>query len=293
VDEWGRFGRVRFGMFVFAEDGVSWQGPVRAVEDSGFDVVWTGDHLFHYARLDQPFLDGWASLAAWTQVTKTVRLGMLATNVSWRMPVQLARFAVAVDQLSGGRLELGLGAGAFADQAMAGVLQMPAQERVERLDEAALVLDRLLRGDCAPFSGAFTSYTQAAVAPGTLQRPRVPLTVAANGPRALAVVARRADVWNTWSGDAGSLREYREQVVHRLEVLRKALDTAGRDPATLRLSLTVYHRVFDVWANASALEEMAAMFVPLGFSEFVVYPPREDQQAIYRQVTGTRMPQLQ
>jgi alkanesulfonate monooxygenase SsuD/methylene tetrahydromethanopterin reductase-like flavin-dependent oxidoreductase (luciferase family) len=106
------------------------------------------------------------------------------------------------------------------------------------------------------------------------------------------VVARRADVWNTWSGDAGSLREYRDQVAHRLTVLRKALDTAGRDPATLRLSLTVYHRIFDVWANASALEEVTAMFVPMGFSEFVVYPPREDQQAIYRHVTRTRMPQL-
>jgi alkanesulfonate monooxygenase SsuD/methylene tetrahydromethanopterin reductase-like flavin-dependent oxidoreductase (luciferase family) len=209
VEEWGRFDATRFGMFVFAGDQSSWRDQVRAAEEAGIDVVWTGDHLFNYVAADSPILDGWATLAAWTQATSAIRLGMLVSNVSWRQPVQLARFAVAVDQLSGGRLELGLGAGAFGDQEMAGVLRMPASERVERLEEAAVVLDRLLRGDCRAFDGRFTAFTRASVAPGALQRPRPPLTLAGNSPRTLAVVARRADVWNTWSGDASSLGEYR------------------------------------------------------------------------------------
>jgi alkanesulfonate monooxygenase SsuD/methylene tetrahydromethanopterin reductase-like flavin-dependent oxidoreductase (luciferase family) len=292
VDGWGRFEPVRFGMFVLARDGSSWKGQVRSVEDDGFDVVWTADHLFNYVSPEQPLLDGWASLAAWTQSTSAIRLGMLVSNVSWRSPVQLARSAVAVDQLSGGRLELGLGAGAFADQAMAGVLDMPAAERVARLDEAALVLDRLLRGDRAPYDGTFTSYAQASVAPGPVQQPRPALTLAGNGPRMLAVVARRADVWNTWSGDAGSLADYRRQVVKRLDVFRRAVDAAGRDPGTLRLSLTVYHRTCDVWESPTTLERVVEMFAPLGFSEFVLYPPRHDQRRTYNHVTGTRMSHL-
>jgi alkanesulfonate monooxygenase SsuD/methylene tetrahydromethanopterin reductase-like flavin-dependent oxidoreductase (luciferase family) len=292
VGEWGCFDGTRFGMFAFAADGTSSQGLVRRIEADGFDVAWAGDHLFHYRMPGTAFLDGWMSLAAWTQVTTTVRLGMLVSNVAWRQPVQLARFAVAVDQLSAGRLELGLGAGAFADQAMAGVLGMPAAERIDRLNEAAVVLDKLLRGDCEPFDGRYTSYRQASVAPGAVQRPRPPLVLAGNGPRALAVVARHGDVWNTWSGDATSLAELHDQVRRRVGVLRRAVDALGRDPSRLRLSLTVYHQAVDVWRDVACLEQVVARFRPLGFSDFVLYPPRLDQRGVYERVTQTRMPKL-
>src|SRR6266508_371965 len=128
------------------------------------------------------------------------RLGRLIANLSWRSPVLVARAAAAIDQVSGGRFELGLGAGAFDDQAIAVVLEMPPGERVARLAEGAAVIDRLLRGGVTPFVGRFTRYEAASMAPGCVQAPRPSITIAANGAGALRVAARYADGWNTWGG---------------------------------------------------------------------------------------------
>jgi alkanesulfonate monooxygenase SsuD/methylene tetrahydromethanopterin reductase-like flavin-dependent oxidoreductase (luciferase family) len=106
------------------------------------------------------------------------------------------------------------------------------------------------------------------------------------------VVARHGDVWNTWSGDARSLAELHDQVRPRVDLLRRAVDAEGRDPAGLRLSLTVYHRAVDIWSDVASLDQVVAQFRPLGFSKFVLYPPRGDQQVVYERVTQTRIPQL-
>jgi alkanesulfonate monooxygenase SsuD/methylene tetrahydromethanopterin reductase-like flavin-dependent oxidoreductase (luciferase family) len=191
---------LRFGLIDFAQSSADWQEKAQRSEQCGFDVLWTGDHLHHFYRPDEPMLDGWVTLAAWAAVTTRIRVGMLITNLSWRSPVLVARASAAIDQVSGGRFELGIGAGAFADQAMAGVLEMPPSERVARLAEGAAVIDRLLRGDVTPFAGRFTQYETASMAPGCVQAPRPPITIAANGDRALKVAAQYADAWNTFGG---------------------------------------------------------------------------------------------
>ncbi len=112
-----------------------WRDDAQHAERLGFDVLWCADHLFYFLAPDAPFLDGWALLPAWAAITTTIRLGVLITNLSWRSPIQVARSAIAVDQLSAGRLELGVGTGAFGDQAMAGMLEMALRERIERLRE--------------------------------------------------------------------------------------------------------------------------------------------------------------
>ncbi len=127
---------LRFGLTRFAQSNLDWAEKAQRAEQCRFDVLWTPDHLFHFQRPDEPLLDGWVTLAAWAAITTRIRLGTLITNLSWRSPVLVARAAAAIDQVSGGRFELGLGAGAFADQAMAGVLEMPPGERVARLAEA-------------------------------------------------------------------------------------------------------------------------------------------------------------
>jgi Luciferase-like monooxygenase len=138
---------VRFGLSRFAQSSSDWRDKGRLAEQCGFDVLWAPDHLFHFSRPDEPVLDGWVTLAAWAATTTRIRVGMLITNLSWRPPVLVARAAAALDQVSDGRFELGIGAGAFADQAMAGMLDMSPRERVARLAEGVGVIDRLLRGD--------------------------------------------------------------------------------------------------------------------------------------------------
>jgi alkanesulfonate monooxygenase SsuD/methylene tetrahydromethanopterin reductase-like flavin-dependent oxidoreductase (luciferase family) len=283
---------LRFGLTRFAQSNVDWSEKARRGEECGFDVLWAPDHLFHFQRPDEPLLDGWVTLAAWASITSRIRLGPLITNLSWRSPVLVARAAAAIDQISGGRLELGLGAGAFEDQAMAGVLPMPPAERVARLAEGADVIDRLLRGDVTPFAGRFTRYEAASMAPGCVQSPRPPITIAANGHSALRVAARYADVWNTWGGFELPIDEFFEGTVNRSRQLDKYCADIGRDPSTIRRSLLVYPRFVDVWADESVAETLVERFHAVGFTDYVFYWPGEHQIPVFEHFVQEVMPRL-
>jgi len=159
----------------------------------------------------------------------------------------VARSAIAVDQLSAGRLELGVGTGAFGDQAMAGMLEMAPRERIERLREGVRVIDRLLRGDLTPFGGKYAAYTEAHTEPGCLQSPRVPITIGAVQRRAIEVAVDLADTWSTYSDLLLSLDEARKDIVARVQVFEEQCATKGRDPDELRRSLLVLNPL-DAWA---------------------------------------------
>ena len=283
---------LRFGVTRFAQSNADWQQKAQHAEQYGFDVLWAPDHLFHFQWPGEPMLDAWVTLAAWAAVTTRIRIGTLVTNLSWRSPVLVARAVAAIDQVSGGRFELGVGAGAFGDQAMAGMLEMPPGERVARLAEGAAVLDRLLRGDATPFSGRFTRYEAAAMAPGCLQVPRPPLTIAANGDGALRVAARYADVWNTWGGSDLPVGEFFDATVNRSRRLDQYCADIGRDPSTLRRSLAVYPRFVDAWAHQGAAEGLIERFHDAGFTEFVFWWPSKDQMPVFEHFVGEVMPRL-
>jgi alkanesulfonate monooxygenase SsuD/methylene tetrahydromethanopterin reductase-like flavin-dependent oxidoreductase (luciferase family) len=283
---------LRFGLTRFAQSNADWYEKAERAEQYGFDVLWTPDHLFHFQRPNEPILDGWVTLAAWTAITTRIRLGTLITNLSWRSPVLVARAAAAIDQISGGRFELGLGAGAFADQAMGGVLEMPPRERVARLAEGAAVIDRLLRGDITPFAGRFTRYEAASMAPGCVQAPRPPITIAANGDAALRVAARYADAWNTWGGFELPIEEFFEATVKRSRRLDQYCADIGRDPSAVRRSLAVYPRFVDAWADEGAAEGLVERFHEVGFSEFVFWWPSEHQMPVFEHFVEDAIPRL-
>ena len=283
---------LRFGLTRFAQSNADWYEKAERAELYGFDVLWTPDHLFHFQRPNEPILDGWVTLAAWTAITTRIRLGTLITNLSWRSPVLVARAAAAIDQISGGRFELGLGAGAFADQAMAGVLEMPPGERVARLAEGAAVIDRLLRGDITPFAGRFTRYEAASMAPGCVQAPRPPITIAANGDAALRVAARYADTWNTWGGYELPIEEFFEATVKRSRRLDQYCADIGRDPSAVRRSLAVYPRFVDAWADEGAAKGLVERFHEVGFSEFVFWWPSEHQMPVFEHFVEDAIPRL-
>jgi alkanesulfonate monooxygenase SsuD/methylene tetrahydromethanopterin reductase-like flavin-dependent oxidoreductase (luciferase family) len=283
---------LRFGLTRFAQSNADWYERAQRAERCGFDVLWAPDHLFHFQRPDEPLLDGWVTLAAWAAITTRIRLGTLITNLSWRSPVLIARATAAIDQISGGRFELGIGAGAFDDQAMAGVLEMPPRERVARLAEGAVVIDRLLRGDVTPFAGRFTQYQVASMAPGCLQVPRPPITIAANGDGALRVAARYADVWNTWGGLELPIDQFFEETVARSRRLDDYCANIGRDPSTVRRSLLVYPRFVDPWADEVTAEALVKRFHEVGFTEFVFGWPPEHRVAVFEHFVEEVMPRL-
>ena len=269
----------------------SWREEPRLAEQLGFEVLWSADHLFNFVQPEAPWLDGWSLMPAWAATTRTIRLGVLITNLSWRSPVQVARAAMGVDRLSEGRLELGIGAGAFGDQAMAGMLDMPPGERITRLREGAVVLDRLLRGDLSPFTGKYTSYAVANMAPGCVQTPRPPLTVGAVQPRAIRVAAELADTWSTYPDWEMPFEDTKQEIAARVRVFEEACTAIGRDPEAARRSYCVLNPT-DVWDSPSTVERVVDTFRPLGFTEFVFYWPRPEQRATFEHVATKVLPAL-
>ena len=143
-------------------------------------------------------------------------------------------------------------------------LDMTGEERIARLDEGLVVLDRLLRNDLEPFSGRFTTYAQAQTEPGCLQSPRPPLIVAAHGPRDLKVAAMRADVWSSY-GDLSriDLDGLIALTKSRNAALNAACTEIGRDRATIGRSLLVPNSAVDPWGDSGPLtrlvEELRAL----------------------------------
>ena len=208
-------------------------------ESLGFHQAWVSDHFW----LDMERYGGagrqgtpecWTMLSALAVRTSRVRLGTLVLATGFRPPTLLAKMAATLDQLSGGRLDLVLGAGWNEAEFVENGLPFPRPgERLAMLEEALGVLRALLDGPERPgsFSGRHYRAEQAPVIPGPVQRPRPPLWVGGRGDRLLGVVARAADGWNVgWSMTPDAYRE-------RLGVLEAACGRAGRDPGEVRRSL--------------------------------------------------------
>jgi probable F420-dependent oxidoreductase len=209
-------------------------------ETAGFAELWVSDHfwldLTRYggsaARAGTP--ECWTLLSALAARTSRARLGTLVLAVGFRSPALLAKMAATLDQLSGGRLDLGLGAGWNEPEFTENGLPFPRPgERLAMLEEGLGVLAALLGGDGQPgsFAGRFYQVERAPVIPGPVQRPRPPLWVGGKGDRLLGVVARAADGWNVvWQMTPDAYRE-------RLGVLEAACRRAGRPPGEVRRSL--------------------------------------------------------
>jgi probable F420-dependent oxidoreductase len=224
----------------------------RAAEEVGFDSVWVGDHLL-YRGPDRAPWDVWTLLAGLAAVTERVTLGPLVACTAFARPGLLARKAAAVDELSGGRLVLGLGAGWNEDEFRA--FGVPFDRRVSRFVEAFEIVRRLLAGERVTFAGEFESVEDALLLPRPA-RP-VPLMIGANGPRMLANTLPHVGAWNTWYDDFGNTPE---GFAALSGTISEAAERAGRDPAEIERSacvLTVVDRAAgerEVPAGMPALE---------------------------------------
>jgi alkanesulfonate monooxygenase SsuD/methylene tetrahydromethanopterin reductase-like flavin-dependent oxidoreductase (luciferase family) len=270
---------MRFGLKVNPagwDDASYWAG---VAESAGFDGLWTGDNLRNPRDPAIPVHDGPTIITGWAATTSRIRVGLLIANVVFRQPTVLAKQATTMDHVSRGRFDLGIGSGVWpTDHGMAGVRVWTARERADRLAEFVAVVDRLLSGDVADHDGPYYPYSQAAMTPGTVQD-RLPLIVAANAPRALAVVAAHGDGWVTFPGAASEVDFY-EASVERCRILDELL--GGRE---IRRILLAYGEI-NPWASVDGFARLVERYRRVGFNELVVYAPKDHELDVFEQVAA-------
>ena len=209
-----------------------------AAEETGFDGIWLGDHLLYRGdgRPERGPWDCWTTLAGLATITSRVELGPLVACTAFHAPALLARTAAAVDELSGGRLRVGLGAG--WNEVEFRTFGLPFDRRVSRFEEAFEIIRRLLAGDRVTFAGRFNELNDAILLPPPARR--APLMVGGDGPRLLAATLPHVDWWNTWydrfDNEPGRFSALNERI-------DEACVGAGRDPRAVKRSACLYVRL--------------------------------------------------
>jgi probable F420-dependent oxidoreductase len=237
------------------EDPLRWETIARVAQRAealGFDSVWLSDHLFldlaKYGGSSRRFgaFEPIVTLAALSRVTHRVRLGTLVLCEALRPATVLAKALASLDAVSGGRLDVGLGAGWYEPEYEAIAMKMPGPgERLLRLAEVLDVLRGLLGGGPFTYTGTWQQATAARNLPPAVQAPHPPLIVGGKGDRLLALAAEKADGWNTcWSWTP-------DDYAARAAVLDAACERIGRDPATITRTLGLTTLVGDSDADVA------------------------------------------
>ncbi len=203
------------------------------VEREGFDHAWTFDHFIPiFSDPLGPCLEGWTTLTGLLAQVPRLRGGTLVTGNSYRNPALLANIAATLDHVSGGRVEMGIGAGWWEMEYNAyGYDFPPVGQRLHALEESVQIMKGLWTEPRTTFEGRYYTIKDALCEPKPIQKPHIPIWIGGAGPKlTLRVVARHADGWNTFLGP-------REDYQLLLGALEQHCDKAGRDPATVRKSL--------------------------------------------------------
>jgi F420-dependent oxidoreductase-like protein len=225
--------------------------------------VWLFDHFMPLTEpTDGPCFESWTLLAALAARTQRVRVGHLVTGVTYRNPAILARQAVTVDHISGGRLNLGIGA-AWHEQEHRGYgLPFPsAGERVRRLDEACQIIRQLWTQATPTFEGRYYQLHQAPSEPKPVQKPFPPIVIAAGGDQMLRVVAKHANVWCSVAETVEDFREKNARLTQHCEAI-------GRDPNTLERLADILINPAD--AGFRQAREAAQSFIEAGATHLVL-----------------------
>ena len=247
----------------------------RWAEQIGYDVVYTYDHLTHATAEGEWLSEAFTTLTAASAVTERIRLGTLVASAVFRTPVTLARVAMTVQDVSGGRLVLGLGMGAptcaLADHGRQDPLREMSARFADVVRGYGAVLDGATQwdGETLSFSGLGTT-----AMPEGATRPE--LLLAAHGPRALALAAAQADTWNTYGGPGSTALDpddYWALLAEQAAGFSRACDVAGREPGAVRRSLLLGFGRVRPTRSADEYVAAAERAEQLGFRELVVYAP--------------------
>ena len=243
-----------------------------AAEELGFDHAWTYDHLVWGGLPDSPVFAFAPTLALASTVTSTIGLGVFVASPNFRHPYVLARDAITLDDASGGRFLLGVGAGGDLDSGILGESR-PLKERVDRFHEFTGLLDRLLRDDHVDHDGEFYATRDARTLPEPV-RERVPLVVAGNGPRSVALAARLGDAWATYGGKGDTVEAWFEHVAGLVTRFDEECVRHDRGPLNRYLLLDASPRY--ALESVDLYAEMSGRAAELGFTDVVTHWPRPD-----------------
>ncbi|MDO0926906.1 LLM class flavin-dependent oxidoreductase [Streptomyces sp. TG1A-8] len=276
-------------------------------EELGFHGAYTYDHLSWRTFRDGPWFGAVPTLTAAAAFTGRIRLGTLVTSPNFRHPVTLAKELISLDDVSGGRVTLGVGAGGTGfDATVLGQEPWSPRERADRFAEFVPLLDRLLTGDGTDgvsYAGDFYSAHEARNIPGCVQRPRLPFAVAATGPRGLRLAARYGQAWVT-TGDPklfenGTPEQSVEALRGQIGRLSEACAAVGRDVAGMdKVLLTGFTpdrgRPLE---SLDAFVDFAGRHRELGFTEIVVHWPVPDSdfaadESVFERIATEAVKQL-
>lgn len=263
-------------------------------EAVGLDSIWVFDHLlFRFPDVPQESVrEGWTTLSAVAALVPRVELGSLVMCSSFRNPALMAKMAATLDDLSGGRVILGLGSGWHDPEYTA--FGYPDDHKVGRFAEDLEVTARLLKGERFSLTGTWREFRDAELLPPPVRR--VPILVAAKGQRMLRLTARWADAWNTaWFG------RVEDRFMTRLSDLERACADEGRDPASIRRTVGV--RLHDpgegaddasgLDADARGLADFFDELAALGIDDAIVWSISKSAAAVDRVAEARRLHQGQ
>ena len=290
---------IRFCAYQYANRPVSelahrW----KRAEELGFDVLWNCDDLNEPDHPGMIMFEASSTLTAMALHTSRIRVGTLVNTLIYRNPTVVAKAAVTIDHLSGGRLELGFGAGVLvSDHAASGISWWQAPERVARFREAVYLVDRLLCNETTTWSGEYYRAENAEMSPRPIQRPRPPLTIPAHGPSMLQVAAEYADSWSSWGGYQIETEQQLFAVTRdRCARFDDLCAQFGRDPATVRHSLVCFPPLTP-WDSIEYFSELIERYSQIGIDEFVLYWPQTwreltREESVFEQAARELIPAL-
>jgi alkanesulfonate monooxygenase SsuD/methylene tetrahydromethanopterin reductase-like flavin-dependent oxidoreductase (luciferase family) len=274
---------MRFGTCIFpdarwAEARERWV----AAEQLGFEHAWVYDHLTWRMFRDDTWYGMVPTLTAAAEATSTIRLGPLVSSPNFRHPVPFAKDLATLDDVAGGRLELGFGAGGVGWDATAmGQEAWSRKERTERFEESVELLHLLLSQPATTWRGQWYAAEEARVIPPSVQEPRIPFAIAATGPRGLHLTARFAQTWVTFGPmDVEGELTIDEAVValrRQGDALEAACAEVGRDHAEVaRLVLLGPELPPHGIPSLGEWDELVGRYAEAGITDLVIHWPRPD-----------------
>lgn len=292
---------MRAGVVILADQ----RWPIAAqrwqrAEAYGFAHGWTYDHIGWRDLVNGPWFDAVPTLTAAALTTSRIQLGTMVASPNFRHPAHFAREVTALDDICGGRLILGVGAGGVAgyDNHVLGQAPLTPRARVDRFTEFVDLLDRILRDEAVTWHGTYFTAVDARSTPGCVQAPRVPFVVAATGPRSMRLAARYGAGWVTTGARSDDLTAWWATVAEAARRFDEVLDAAGRDPATVDryLMLDPASPVYSL-SSATFFADALAQAAEYGFTDAVTYWPRATgwyagDEAVLDRVAADVLPKL-